>query len=352
MEQTIFSVMKYTKNEVNPQVIKANATEIKKRIVSNCSEVPLKFEFERTGINPTNTRTVDLDFYNNPILVTPWSYNQQRSGFIYRVIHSMSYYLGEGNKLGVSDTEIFETFTKLTYSLQEIEAFTHRKEFDEYLFGCYLQTVDEEQQERFDYENAGLYDKMMMHNSTPDIIWKSIQRVTKDVKSLDSERHTLYSKLKYKQINGKSFDKLITPLDEQIGRNRNSQQYLLKRYKRMVDSQKYRRRHYLKMAFQTAKPYLKGVSYNPVECGTVSLCTFYIEEYCRWFNRTFKQEIVETSRLDKLAKRKQKRSERKKPNPRLEILKPFLNSGVPEQCIADQTGIPKSTVNRLMKKLV
>lgn len=352
MEQIIFSFMKNHKNEANPQVTMANASDIKSRIKANCSDIPLTFKFKRNGVSPTNdTSPVDLDFYNNPIFTTPWTRNQQRSQFIYTVIRTHSYYIVEGKKLGVGDEEIFRTFTRLCHSLQEIEAFTHRKEFEEYLWKCYLQELEDEHEERLSYQNAPLLNQLMMNNSTPELVWKSILSVTKSIKSLDDQRKNLYYQLKYKKISGSDYDNLINPLDEQIDQAHEYQEHLLWTYKRMVDNT-FRRRQRLKLAFANTHRSLNNMSVKPIECRTITLCNFYIDEYCRWFNQTFKREIAETQRLEKLAKRKQKRLANKKPDSRLEVLRPFLNSGLSEQRIAEQTGIAKSTVNRLMKKLV
>lgn len=340
------------KTEANPQVIKANASAIHSRIKSNCSEIPLTFEFKRNGFSPTNaTSPVDLDFYNNPIFSTPWTNNQQRSSFIYGVIHTKSYYLAEGLKLGISDEEIYETFTKLCHSVQEIEAFTHRKEFEEYLFECYLQELENEQEERLSYQNAPLLNQLMMNNSTPELVWKSILNVTKSIKSLDDERKNLYYQLKYKKITGSDYDSLINPLDQQIDLAHEYQEHLLWTYKRMVDNT-FRRRQRLKLAFSNTHQSLNNMGVKPIECRTITICNFYIDEYCRWFNRTFKAEIAETRRLEKSTKRRQQRLDKKKPDPRLDLLKPYLGSSLSFKLISDETGIPKSTVQRLMKKLV
>ena len=56
--------------------------------------------------------------------------------------------------------------------------------------------------------------------------------------------------------------------------------------------------------------------------------------------------------MEKQAKRKQKQALNPKVDLRLEKLKPYLNSELSYQKIADTTGIPKSTVRSLMKKLV
>ncbi|WP_343637518.1 hypothetical protein [Fluviicola sp.] len=352
MEQIIFSFMKNRKNEENPQVIKANASDIKKRINANCTKTPLKLDFKRTGVSPTtNTRSVELDYYNRPISSTTWSYNQQKSEFTYQVIHTKSYYIVEGKRLGITDAEIFKTFTKLVYSLQEINEFTHRTEFDKYLFDCYLEVLEEEEAERISYHNASLLDKVKMSNSTPRLILQSLEEVAKRIKTKDSELRELDRELKNRQITGANFDLLRDPIDSSLNGLRKEQANLLAKYKRMVETTKYRRRHFLKMAFKTTKRSLGHTSYKPVECGTISLCKFYIEEYCSWFNRTFKAEIAEARKLEKSAKSKQKRLANKEPDPRLEVLRPFLNSGLSKQRIADQTGIPTSTVRRLMEKL-
>lgn len=347
-----FSVMKDTKNEAIPQVKKANASAIKKRIQSNCECIPLTFEFESTSSNPNDNSTPgDLDFFINPLITTSWSYNYERSRFIYQVIHTKNYYLKVGNKLGVSDAEIYTTFTKLCYSLQEIDAFTHKKEFDTYLFDCYEQVLSEEEDERLTYLNAPLLQKMMLHNTTPDRVWSSVLEVTSGIKSLDRELQDLFTDLKFRRISGSNFDQQREPLDLLIEQKREYQQYLLQKYKHMADSGKYRRRHFLKMAFRTAKRSLEGTFYEPVNCGTLSLCNFYISEYCRWYNKTFSDEITTTQQQKRSDKRMQKRLATKKSDPRIELLRPYLTSGLSYQKIATETGIPKTTVVNLLKKI-
>lgn len=344
--------MKDTKNEVIPQVTKANASVIKKRINSNSESFPLTFEFERTNIKPiTYSKVKEVDFYNNSLVSAPWKFNQQRSRFIYHVIHNKFYYLADGNKLKVSDTEIYSTFTKLIYGLTEIESFTHRKEFEQFLFECYLHEVNQEQQEMLNFQNATLLQQLMLHHSTPQLIQESIVKLNDKVKALNSELTDLFNDLKYKRINAHVFEELRVPLDERLVQMREHQQYLFQEYKRLTDSGKYRRRHFLKMAFKTTKRSLEGTFYEPVSCGTLSLCNFYIDEYCRWFNKTFTAEIDNTHKQVKLEKRKQKRQSTKKPNPRLELLKPYLNSDLSYQSISNETGISKTTVMRILKNI-
>lgn len=333
------------------EVKKMNASKVKTNINTKCVGQPLTVEFGYTNINPTRTPKLDeLDFYDNPILYLPWSFNHQRRSFIYQVIHTKSYYLKEGKRLNVSDSEISETYTKLFYFREEIAAFTHREEFDKYLFDCYLQELEQAQHERMSYQNATLFEQLMQHNSTPERVWESIEQLTKSIKSLDTERKSLFDQLKRKTITAVDFDQQRAPLDDMIADKYDLQQSLLLRYKRMVDSAKYRRRHYLKLAFVTASISLDSIFFDEVQLKLLSVCRFYVSEYCRWFNKTFKSEIAESARLLKLENRKQKRLANKKPNPRLEVLRPYLESDLSYQSIADKTNIPKSTVIRLLKE--
>lgn len=343
---------KYDKNEGEPQVKKANAKEIKLRIRAKCSKIPLNFKFERTSASRSKMAgATDLDFYSKPIFTTTWTHNQQRSNFIYAVIHDKTYYNGEGAKLGVKESEIYEKFTQLTYSLAEIEQFTERKMFDSYLFDCFVQLLEEEHEERQGYLQASLLEQLLMHNSTPKRILDSINRVGKDIKSVSSKLDSLYGQLKYKQIQPDAFGALREPLDVRLENLRHKQEYLMAMYKRMVETQKYRRRKFLKMAFIKAKRSLNQESYPPVECGTISLCNFYITEYCSWYKVTFKAEIAAVRKLKIKQNRKLKRLEHKKADPRLRLLIPFLNSDLSYQHIANETQIPKSTVRNLLKKL-
>lgn len=340
-------------NEGEPQVKKANANAIKSRIKEKCSKIPLNFEFKRTSSSRAKMAgATDLDFYSNPIFTTTWTHNQQRSSFIYAVIHDKTYYNAEGTRLGVKESEVYERFTQLTYSLAEIDQFTERTMFDSYLFDCFVQLLEEEHEEKHGYLEASLLDQLLMHNSTPERILDSLNSVGKDIKSVSSKLDSLYVQLKYRQIEPDSFGELREPLDVRLENLRDKQEYLMAMYKRMVETQKYRRRKHLHAAFKTASRSLNHTSYQPVECGTVSLCNFYIAEYCSWYNRTFKSEIEETRKMEKQAKRKQKQALNPKVDLRLEKLKPYLNSELSYQKIADKTGIPKSTVRSLMKKLV
>lgn len=346
-------MFQYDKNEGEPQVKKANAKAIKSRIKEKCSKIPLNFEFKRTSSSRAKMAgAIDLDFYSKPIYTTRWTHNQQRSNFIYAVIHDKTYYNGEGAKLGVKESEIYEKFTQLTYSLAEIEQFTERKKFEGYLYDCYVQVIEEEGEEEWGYKTASLLNQLLMYNSTPERILDSLNSVGKEIKSVSSKLDNLYVQLKYRQIEPDSFVTLREPLDVCLENLRDKQEYLMSIYKRMVDTQKYRRRKYTKAAFKTASRSLNHVSYQPVECGTVTLCNFYIAEYCSWYNRTFKSEIEENRKMEKQAMRKQKQALNPKVDLRLEKLKPYLNSELSYQKIADKTGIPKSTVRDLMKKLV
>ena len=344
---------KYGKNEGEPQVKKANAKAIKSRIKEKCSKIPLNFKFEQTSASRSKMAgATELDFYHKPIFTTTWTHNQQRSSFIYAVIHYKTYYNGEGTRLGVKESEIYEKFTQLTYSLAEIEQFAERKKFDSYLFDCFVQLLEEEHKEKHDYLEASLLNQLLMHNSTPSRILESMNSVAKEIKSVSSKLDSLYAQLKYRQVELDTFGALREPLDVRLEKLRDKQEYLMAMYKRMVETQKYRRRKHLHAAFKTASRSLNHTSYQPVECGTVSLCNFYIAEYCSWYNRTFKAEIDETRKMEKQAKRKQKQVQNQKVDLRLEKLKPYLNSELSYQKIADKTGIPKSTVRSLMKKLV
>lgn len=344
---------KYDKNEGESQVKKANAKAIISRIKDKCSKIPLNFEFQKTSASRAKMAgATELDFYSKPIFTTTWTHNQQRSNFIYAVIHDKTYYNGEGAKLGVKESEIYEKFTQLTYSLAEIEQFTERKKFEGYLYDCYVQVIDEEGEEEWGYKTASLLNQLLMYNSTPVRVFASLTSVTKDIKSVSSKLDSLYTQLKYRQIEPDVFGTLREPLDIRLENLRDKQEYLMSMYKRMVDTQKYRRRKYIKAAFKTASRSLNHTSYQQVACGTISLCNFYIAEYCSWYNRTFKSEIEETRKMEKQAKRKQKQALNPKVDLRLEKLKPYLNSELSYQKIADTTGIPKSTVRSLMKKLV
>jgi len=344
---------KYDKNEGKPQVKKANAKAIKSRIKAKCSTNILEFDFERTSASySTKVATIELDFYGKPVYTTAWTYNEQRSKFIYAVIHDKTYYNSEGAKLGISENEIFEKFTQLTHSLTEIEQFTQRKMFDSYLFGCFEQVLEEEQKERFGYLKASLLNQLLMHNSTPELILGSMKSAGDDIKSLSSKLDSLYSQLKHRQIDPIDFGMLRKPLDVRLEILRDKLEYLTACYKRIVETQKYRRRKFLHRVFKTASRSLNHTSFQPVECGTISLCNFYIAEYCSWYNLTFMAEIDEARNTENQAKRRLKRTENKKSDIRLDMLKPYLHSELSYQKIANNTGIPKSTVRNLLKKLV
>lgn len=336
-------MIKDRKKQQNSEVKRVNASEIKRRINRNCNEVPLHFEIQYIDGLSYKSNNQLYDYYGNPISQSSWTVNQKRSNLIYKAIFEKRFNKTEGGKLGVSETEIFQKFTQLTYSLQEIEVLAFREEFEAYLFNSLQLELKEEAQEIDNYVKASVFDQLMLHNSTPRLIFASIKEEERKISEVDEQLRTLFTDLKFRRIDVLEFEKQREPLDRRMEKLRSHQLFLVSNYKRMVETTKYRRRKFLKMCFSYSQS-------DIADCRTVSLCNFYIDEYCRWFNRLYSVQISETQKLNRKLKRRKGKATQI--DHRLELLKPYLNSEFSYQKIADETGIPKSTVVRLIKKLV
>ncbi len=341
------------KNKPNTQVKRANASSIKRRIDESCRKYPLTFDYQETNLPITEIRITDSDFYGNPISRNVWTYNQRRTKFIYEVINYNEFYIHEGVSLGVTSNEIFEKYTQLNHSLKEIEKFEFLEEFNLFLYKCLLKVFEEEEFENQSLKEGSLLEQLMLHNSTPHLILKSISEDEKKIKEVDLGLRKLFDDLRLKKINTSDFESLRKQLDGRMDQLRMHQEYLTSSYKRIVETSKYRRRKYLRMYFSDVKTVLNlDTEFLPkINCKSVSVCMFIIDEYCRWYNRTFSVQILETRKnYDKL-RRKMKRNASLKPDMRLEQLKPYMGTTLSVRQIASITGISKSTVQRLMKEL-
>lgn len=335
------------------EVKKVNASSIKRNIKTNCKTSAYSFDYLESNSPITDARVPEFDFYSNPINSQSWTYNFKRSTFIYQVIRHKVFYLKEGKSLGITSEEIFERYTQLIYSLQEIEKFEHIEEFNKYLYTCLLKVFEEEECEKNALNNDSLLEQLMLHNSTPLLILKSINETEKSIKVVDLSIRSIFDDLRFKRINTSDFDNMREQLDKRMVKLRIHQECLATSYKRIIETTKYRRRKYLKLYFSDVKAVLNLDSelLPNIDCKTVSVCTFIIEEYCRWYNRTFSNQILETRKQDDKLKRQMKRKACLKPDVRLEKLMPYVNSKLSKRQIASITGIPKSTVIRLMKNL-
>lgn len=340
---------------------KMNFTTLKNQIKLMVDTYYLTHEYEQTNDPyPNKSKEEYSDYLGKTIdLKGAWSKNQEKHAFIYVVIFNKLYYRKEGLKLGVTDFEIQDTFNKFIRTIEVYEGFEHKAEFRQYLWQKTLEVFELEKREQKDYQDKTFLRRLLDTDSMLILHLKQIDIVRKDFMRIDGRIRSMLNDWKNKQITGSEMDAIREQLDNSREYFRNKLYYLQEKYKTVSENGHYRRRKLLKNCF-SYKELDEANSEAPMELNYKNLTTvkFIVEEYCRWYNKRFSNEIKDANKIAvnraKQAKRKQLKLNSKQytqKQERIQLVERLYKEKMSIREIAKQTQLPRSTVNRIVSEL-
>lgn len=333
-----------------------NFSEIKRTINENVEKYPLILEYEKTN-DPLPKKVDSCYGFNDELLPMLGSLSkfQKKGWFIYYVIYEKKYHNIEGTKLGVTDQQIQDKFNKLTRNAEVFESFNVEKEFIQHVYTCARNTLVEEKAELDAFENGPLLDQIINTGKTYPSLQREVLRLSKVVKEVSDLQYALLDKIKKRTISGVEYDRKMDELEEVFHMFKSRFESMKNRYKKESEGGVQRRRTRLRQVIDTRDLYQTDpVSFPRLNYTTITRCTFLIEEYCRWHNqrvREQKREAKNTSRRVARVEAKINTPQFKRKQERMEMIQPLIDEGLNPSQIASSTGIPKSTVQRIVKEL-
>jgi predicted DNA binding protein len=324
---------------------KMNFLAFKRTIATNIANYPLTLIYERTTEPYESSRMEEYkDYLGETVNIGSWSRTQQKYSFIYTVIFSKLYFDDEGKRLKVSDAEIQNTFNKFGRTLEVLNSQEYLNEFHAYLFQEAKKVLELEKREQQAYNKKHLLRKLLDNDSMLHLQMRVIQKTSDKLKEIDSKMYALINDWKHRKITAIELDYERNRLDEAREYYRDLLDHLVAKYKSKSESGHYRRRKNLKSCFNHSDLYNPKHDEQPeILERNLSTVTFMLEEYCRWYNERFADEI--NSSKTNVTPRNLEHMRR------ISLLTPYLRSDLSIANIAEQTGISKSAVQRILSQL-
>ena len=297
-------------------------------------------------------------------IANSWKKKVAKTDFIYNTIHDNNqfFYSSKANELNVSLTEINTTYNRYITVVNVIENKLKINENSDFVMDLYSearQVIVDEKKEKIEFQNKGTLRKILDKNPIIQQQRDDIYQVTKSIYDVNSQRQILSKKIMDKEISVKDAQNEI---DELYFYKEKFEEHLINlsnRYRQKIQSAKYKRRRFLKKCFnindlESEVPgNIVTISYKTIEVGK-----FVIEEYCRWFNNKYEQEI-KLKRKETINENKRiKRLEQKSETPQIQLKKErtiqveeLFVDGLSNRQIAKETNIPPTSVDRIIKEL-
>ena len=239
------------------------------------------------------------------------------------------------------------------------ESFEVEAEFIQHIYSSARRVMEEDKADIEAFENGPLLNKLINRGDTFATLKMEVVRLSKMMREVDKLRYKFLDKIKKRTITGVEYDKKLDELDEAYHMFRSQYEHMFSRYKLESERGLQRRRTRMRQCVQSKYLYTAEPVDNPeLNYGTITQCTFLIEEYCRWHNDRVRGAVKLEKREEKAAKKRESRAIKKATTPqfkqkqeRIEIITPLLDEGMNPNQISAATNIPKSTVQRLVKEI-
>lgn len=327
---------------------RVNCSELKRNIRAKIDRYPLELNYSNSNDPFPRKVKESYDYLGKQIQINgTWSWIQRKKAFIYYVIFEQTFHIDEGRKLKVSPVEINETFTKYTYMLEVVEKFEYSDEFFRFLFKKAKEVIVEEKAELKKFQSNGSFLNRLL--GSYDILNHDLQtmkRVASKLIEIDNKMKDAISKWEERILSGNELDEIRKDLDSARSYYRDYLDHLIQKYKQKSELKRFKRRRILKGCFKSSE--LKdeqSTNIPTLKFNNISTLNFLIEEYCKWFNDKFRNEIV-AERQKKIPSKREIEYKN-----RCELLKPYMKSTLSLSKIAREVGLSKTICAKNFKNI-